>query len=78
MDDVELTPIEWEWFKQLARSRPVNQRPPTDIRRKLVELRLMEDKPGGAFGPTTEGRAVLKLVDGRWRGGYKWREPRGS
>jgi hypothetical protein len=65
MSDFDLTPVEWDWFKQLARSRPSTRVPPVAVRRKLLELKLMEEKRGGALGPTVQGRHVLKLVDDR-------------
>ena len=49
--------------------------PPAAIRRKLLELKLLEEKRGSLFA-TTQGRDVLKLVDAHWRGGYKWCPPR--
>ena len=66
MSDFELTPLEWEWFKQLARSRPAKRVPPVAVREKLLELKLMEEKRGGDLGPTVQGLHVLKLVDDRW------------
>ena len=76
MSAIQLTAVEWEWFKQLARSRLVNRTPPKDIRRKLVELNLVEEKRDGGLGPTAQGRDVLKLVDDRWRRRYRRKEPR--
>ncbi len=76
MDDIELSPAEWEWFKQLARSSAASRAAPIEVRRKLVTLKLIEEKRGGDLGPTLHGRDVLKLVDARWRGGWRWREPR--
>lgn len=73
MNAIVLTPVEWEWFKQLARSRVENRMAPQDIRRKLVELKLMEESRVGGLGPTVQGRDVLKLVDDRWRGAYRRR-----
>jgi hypothetical protein len=74
-DRVELTPEEWEWFKQLARADAVRHVPPAAIRHKLLELKLLEEERGSLFA-TTQGRDVLKLVDAPWRGGYKWCPPR--
>ena len=74
MNAVELTPEEWEWFKQLARVSPLNRKPPQDVRHKLLELRLVEENRGGGLGPTAEGRDVLRLVDTRPRGGSRRRE----
>ena len=65
MSDFELTPLEWEWFKQLARTHPAKRAPPVAVRRKLLELKLLEEKRGGVLGPTLQGRYVLKLVDTR-------------
>jgi len=76
MKAVALTPAEWEWFKQLARPSAVTRVPPIGIRRKLVDLLLIEEKRGSGLGPTTQGRDVLKLIDERWRVGYQWRKPR--
>jgi hypothetical protein len=76
MNAVELTPEEWEWFKHLARLRPLDRRPPRDIRRKLLELKLVEEGRGGGLAPTAEGRDVLTLVDTRPRGGWRRRESR--
>lgn len=77
MSDFELTPLEWEWFKQLARAQPAKRVPPVAVRRKLLELKLMEEKRGGGLGPTVQGRHVLKLVDERWRQVYRRPETRG-
>jgi hypothetical protein len=76
MDAVELTPQEWEWFKQLARLSPLNRKLPTDIRWKLLKLKLVKEDVGGVLGPTAEGRDVLRLVDDRPRASWRKRESR--
>lgn len=59
---VELTPDEWEWFKRLSRKIPPVSEAPADIKRKLLDLQLLELTRQGTFRPTAQGRDVLRLV----------------
>lgn len=76
MNAVKLTADEWEWFKQLARVSPLKRTAPQGIRRRLLELRLMQEGRGGALVATAEGRHVLRLVDTRPRAAWRRRESR--
>jgi hypothetical protein len=70
---MELTAEEWEWFKQLARVKRSGRAAPPAVRRKLLDLKLVEEEPGGTLVPTPAGLDVLRLVDHRPRPGWRRR-----
>jgi hypothetical protein len=71
--EMELTAEEWDWFKHLARVAASSRTAPAAVRRRLLELKLLEEKPGGTLAPTPAGRDVLRLVDHRPRRGWRRR-----